>query len=233
MDRRNRETLDNSRITAASCIFSLHGYQHKFRYFLRTIPDISEELKPLDEAISNRLIPAIIGSQIGEIERDLMSLPIRHGGMGIESPSIIADDEYIRSKLITGPLATIIALQGTCIPNTEIPHQILLPDNDEVQQMKKEVTNRKSESQKQIINQIDQSVPAEVHRNLIQAREQGASNWLSALPLEKHGFTLNKLEFRDAIALRYNRHLENLPSLCICGTKFDVAHAMNCKRGGS
>mgnify|MGYP006992743607 CR=1 FL=1 len=35
-----------------------------------------------------------------------------------------------------------------------------------------------------------------------QVCEQGASSWLNALPLEKHGFILNKAEFRDAIALR-------------------------------
>ena len=34
--------------------------------------------------------------------------------------------------------------------------------------------------------------------------EKGASNWLSALPLKEAGFNLNKLEFRDAIALRYD-----------------------------
>ena len=109
---------------------------------------------------------------------------------------------------------------------------MLLPDKDEVQQKKKEVAKSKSESQKQKINSIDQSLSAEVHRSVIQAREQGASSWLNALPLEKHGFILNKLEFRDAIALMYNKHLYGLPSLCVCGTSFNVTHAMNCKRGG-
>ena len=90
----------------------------------------------------------------------------------------------------------------------------------------------KAESQKQKINIIDQSMPAEVHRSVIHAREQGASSWLNALPLEKHGFVLNKLEFRDAIALRYNKHLYGLPSLCVCGNSFNVTHIMNCKRGG-
>ena len=141
--------------------------------------------------------------------------------MGIESPSLVSEDEYWRSKQITGPLATIIALQGNSLPN-----------DNEVNQLKKEVIKVKTEALKQKSDIIDQSVPRDVHRNLLQAREQGASSWLSALPLEKHGFVLNKSEFRDAIALRYNRHIENLPSLCVCGNRFDVTHAMNCKRGG-
>ena len=64
----------------------VHGYQHKFRYFLRTIADIREELKPLDELITNKLIPSIIGSQLSEMERDLLSLPVSHGGMGLNRP---------------------------------------------------------------------------------------------------------------------------------------------------
>ena len=152
--------------------------------------------------------------------------------MGIESPSSVSDDEYTRSKQITGPLATIIVLQGSLSPGTENPSPLFLPDKEEVQQIKKVVTTSKAESQKQKINLIDQSMSAEVLRSIIHAREQGASSWLNALPLEKHGFVLNKLEFRDAIALRYNKHLSGLPSLCVCGTSFNVTHAMNCKRGG-
>ena len=65
-----------------------------------------------------------------------------------------------------------------------------------------------------------------------QAKEKGASSWLSVLPLEDQGFTLNKGEFRDALAIRYNKNLRGLPSKCPCGQKFDLNHALNCKRGG-
>ena len=68
----------------------VHGYQHKFNYFLRTLDDIEEELRPLDEVITSKLIPSIVGSQLSEVERSLVSLPVRLGGMGIESPSSIA-----------------------------------------------------------------------------------------------------------------------------------------------
>jgi len=199
----------------------VHGYQHKFRYFLRTLNDIKEELRPLDDVIANKLIPSILGSQVNEAELDLFSLPVRLGGMGIESVSSIADDEYSRSKEITAPLAAIIALQGISLPNPE-----------EVNQKRRDVLKQKSEQLKLRSESLDQSVSADVKRNLQQAREQGASSWLNALPLEKHGFILNKAEFRDAIALRYNRHINNLPSFCVCGSRFDVTHAMNCKRGG-
>ena len=62
--------------------------------------------------------------------------------------------------------------------------------------------------------------------------ENGASNWLSALPIKEAGFSLNKLEFRDAIALRYDLPVPSLPDVCTCGNEFTPDHAMICKIGG-
>ena len=65
-----------------------------------------------------------------------------------------------------------------------------------------------------------------------QARDKGASSWLTALPLREQGFDLNKEQFRDALSLRYNIPSEGLPSTCACGDTFNVAHALSCKKGG-
>ena len=45
-------------------------------------------------------------------------------------------------------------------------------------------------------------------------------------------FSLNKREFRDAVHLRYDWHIADTPSTCICGDAFTVDHAMMCRRGG-
>ena len=58
--------------------------------------------------------------------------------------------------------------------------------------------------------------------------EKGSSSWLTALPLKEHGFWLKKQDFRDALALRYDWQLQNIPSTCICGTDFSPDHAMTC-----
>ena len=52
------------------------------------------------------------------------------------------------------------------------------------------------------------------------------------LPLRDIGFNLNKREFRDAIKLRYDWLVDDIPSTCVCGDVFTVDHAMICKRGG-
>ena len=43
---------------------------------------------------------------------------------------------------------------------------------------------------------------------------------------------LNKSEFRDAVKLRYDWEVPDMPSVCVCGDHFHKDHAMICKRGG-
>ena len=58
------------------------------------------------------------------------------------------------------------------------------------------------------------------------AAEKGSSAWLTVLPLQDLGFNLNKREFRDAIKLRYDWPVEEIPSTCACGEAFTVDHSM-------
>ena len=60
-----------------------------------------------------------------------------------------------------------------------------------------------------------------------------ASTWLTALPIDDHGFALDKSAFRDALSLRYDWSLQNSPSHCSCSYPFSVEHALNCKTVGS
>ena len=63
------------------------------------------------------------------------------------------------------------------------------------------------------------------------ATEKGASSWLTVTPLKDMNFSLNKREFRDAVHLRYDWHIADTPSTCICGDAFTVDHAMVCRQG--
>ena len=46
---------------AAYALF-IHGEMHRFTYFLRTIPNMSGYLQPLDDVIENKFLPAILGN---------------------------------------------------------------------------------------------------------------------------------------------------------------------------
>ena len=82
------------------------------------------------------------------------------------------------------------------------------------------------------LNDIKNSLTLKTQRAVELASEKGASNWLTVIPIDEMGFTLNKGEFRDALKLRYDWGIANKPSICVCGDVFNVDHAMVCRRGG-
>jgi len=47
------------------------------------------------------------------------------------------------------------------------------------------------------------------------AFEKGASNWLTVIPIDEMGFTMNKGEFRDNVRLRYDWEIADKPSICV------------------
>ena len=50
---------------------------------------------------------------------------------------------------------------------------------------------------------INEKLTERMRKATAEAKEKGASSWLSVLPLEEFGFALNKGELRDALRLRY------------------------------
>ena len=64
------------------------------------------------------------------------------------------------------------------------------------------------------------------------AREKGASNWLRVTLNKDTDCDLNKREFKDAIHPRYDWEIMGAPTVCVCGDRFSVDHAMICKHGG-
>ena len=72
----------------------------------------------------------------------------------------------------------------------------------------------------------------ELKRALDVAGEKGSSVWLTVLFLREMGYNLNKGEFRDAIKLRHDWPIYDIPSICVCGDIFTVDHVIIYKRGG-
>ena len=60
---------------------------HRWTYVQRTIPDIDDLFTPLEEAIRDRLIPSLLGRKVSNIERRILALPVRYGGLGIRNPT--------------------------------------------------------------------------------------------------------------------------------------------------
>ena len=85
------------------------GFKSKFTYFLRAIPDIHDYFQPIEDTIANKFIPAVSGGRIvNDVERELISLPTRYGGLAKPIIKDIARMEYANSRRITEELALSI-----------------------------------------------------------------------------------------------------------------------------
>ena len=124
-------------------------------------------------------------------------------------------------KMVSKPLTNLIIQQSEKLPSLT-----------EILELRAEVPRSKSNRLNNLLNEVENTLMPEQNRAVQQAKQKGTSSWLNVLPLEDHGFTLTKGDFRDALALHYNKPLRSLPLNCLCGQKLNVIHALNCKKGG-
>ena len=200
----------------------VHGLRNKWSFLARVTPDFPKYMQPLEDAIRDKLIPALLGGRsINDQERELYSLPCRHGGLGLIKPTALGA-QYDYSREIVSPIVSRIREQSLHLDDA-----LSL-----VQANRSRIRSQARESIRAEALVFASSASMEMQRTISLASERGASSWLTCRSLEAHGFTLSKSEFRDALDLRLNRLPPRLPSSCSCGKQFTVCHALSCPLGG-
>ena len=195
----------------------------RWSFLQRTVPNTKEYFVPLEEKIREKLIPAIIGRRITDIERKIYALPVRLGGMGIQNPTETAEREFRNSSIVTRNLTTMIINQESDLSRYD------------ASRMKEIVARLKTEKEENMLAELEEVktlLNESDIRTLELAGEKGAGAWLTLLPLESTGYVLNKVEFRDAICLRYDKKIPGTPPYCACGKKNSTNHTLNCMLGG-
>ena len=204
-----------------------HGLSSRWNYLLRVIDWEDSEsklaLESLENTISSRFIPALTGQPPpGEHMRELLALPARLGGLGLINPTTSAKEQRTTSQQVSAPLVDKVTNQD---------HH--MGDSNPIQHgIKRRAQYTKRTKQKEDAQELRGKLPANIQRSMELSQEKGASTWLTALPIEEHGFVLPKAAFRDSLALRYGWPIHNSPSHCSCGQQFSVEHALTCKTGG-
>lgn len=216
-------TFAKSQPHAAHSAFT-HGLTSVWSHVIRTTPSIGHLLQPLEDAIRMNLIPGLTdGPPPNDLDRSLLALPARLGGIALKNPAADTESIYTASLKISDPLKEAI-ISNTSDYSYEILSSQLIA-RSEVHKLRQQQSTQQSESLK--VNASDA-----MKRAMDLASEKGASSWLTTLPIEEFGFALHKGAFHDALALRYGWSLTRTPSNCSCGTKFSVEHALSCSKGG-
>ncbi|KAG0728334.1 hypothetical protein GWK47_032694 [Chionoecetes opilio] len=142
--------------------------------------------------------------------------------MGITSPEKLAEEENRNSINLTSSLTEKIIAQDS---NGET-------DQNAILKLKKTISRDRQSAQVESLERLKSAMLDDTVRKIHTAQETGASNWLTCLPIRAKGFSLNKQEFVNAVALRYGWPVEGIPKTCVCGVPNNVDHTMTCKRGG-
>ena len=157
------------------------GLKHRWTYFLRTLPDIQDLLEPLENAVSQVLNPAITERKCNQLDRTILALPVRLGGLGFGIPSLEASHEYVSSVKVTTPLVQQIVSQS---------HE--LPEDSLVKSAQQAVTRERSKELEDRTERIKEMTPCKTKRALDLAVEKGSSAWLTVLPLQDLGLTCSE-----------------------------------------
>ena len=221
------ERLAKIAVTEPQAAFSafIERLQSRWVFVVRTVPDLAKAMQPLEDAIRQKFLPALLGRTVSDLERELFSLPARFAGMGIANPCTQCEKQFSGSEELTAPLLALILAQDRKL-NAKRMRKV----QDAIRQTQKA---RKEAFLDGRVRDIEGKAPDELKIAIKQACEKGASSWVTARPRYSHPWTvLHKGEFRDAIYLRYGWEPPNLPETCGCGAAFNVAHAMQCMLGG-
>ena len=173
-----------------------HSLKQKWNFAMRAIPGLENYLLPLEDVISKEFLPYLLGCPIKPEIRELISLPPRLGGMGIINPIKAAVEEFKNSVCLTKQLTKKVIEQDK---DGSI-------NKDGIKEARRGIAKQREKDQQEELQKIlgGEQLGLYEKKRIEMCLEKGASNWLSALPLKEAGFSLNKLEFRDAIALRYH-----------------------------
>jgi len=71
------------------------------------VPDASELFEP----IRDQSIPALVGREVSDAKRQILALPLRHGGLDLTDPQETAKTEHKHSRQITNKLTAKIYTQ--------------------------------------------------------------------------------------------------------------------------
>ena len=219
MDIEQLSTFAKTQPHAAFAAFT-HGLCHCWTYLTRVMPIEDHLLEPIEKSIREKFLPALTSqAPCNDQVRNLLSLPPRHGGLGISKPRTT---QHSASVTICKPLVdAILNQEGKAL---EIRAQ--------QRQLKNEQRKKQRIADKDAATELTGVLQPRLQRSILAASEKGASAWLTTMPIERHGFALHKGAFRDAIALRYGWSLEFCPSSCACGAQFDTEHLLTCSQGG-
>ena len=196
--------------------------QNEWQYVQRTCPSIGFTFAPVEAALRNHFLPALLGVETitGE-DRELYAHGVKQGGLAIRNPVDTALIMFNASQAATEELVESM-MEGKSL-NLEL-HQ------GKVKAASQKAREERGERERAYLREREERGTSEKWRI---KRSCLSGSWLTCTPSYLNGTELSADEYRDNVRLRYNLKPLNLPERCDgCGAQMTVEHALSCKVGG-
>ena len=101
--------------------------------------------------------------------------------------------------------------------------------HDSVSSARFQARKARHEENKRLFDSVVAQFGESTQRALNREKDFSTGSWLSSFPSVKNDTVLSPQEFRDRLAVRYNKPLLKLPGSCDgCGAAFSLDHGLNC-----
>jgi len=197
--------------------------QAEWRYLQKVVAGCGADMAPIEAAVANEFLPALLGAPRADCPtRGRTALSVKCAGIGVPDPTTTAADAFRASERCTAPLTQSL-LDGTPLDVDEYAADAARARRDS------RVSRHSGDVE--ALGVLTAAASAAARRKIQRLTETGA--WLSTVPNQMNGTELSAEEFRDSLRLRFDLAPQALPAKCdACDCKFDVAHALSCKKGG-
>ena len=202
-----------------------HSFQAEYQYVCRCVPGAEEHLAPLEDAIRNVFIPALLAIPAEEVTDDfrrLLAQSVKGGGLNIRDPVASAPRLLQSSREATAVLVQSLA-ERSALDGMEHKQCV----RDAGRRARKECMAEEAA----FVGELKEKASKAVAKRLERIGEAGA--WLTVLPNKLDGTLLSAEEWGDNARLRYGLRPIGLCDHCDgCGAGLTVEHALSCKKGG-
>jgi len=84
--------------------------QLEWQYIQQVVPAIGTTLAPIEEALANTFLPALLEEPQASTARlrSISTVPVRYMGLGIPNPMATAAQNYAASRELTDPLTSLL-----------------------------------------------------------------------------------------------------------------------------
>ena len=199
--------------------------QSEWQYLCRCVPGVGVHLEPVEAAIRQEFIPALLAVEYDLVDddfRQLLANGVKQCGLNIRIPSVGAARLHQSSSEASEILAKSL-MEGGALDS--VSHKQC------VRQAGAKTRKERVESEVEFVESLAERSTKAMAKRLGRAGLTGA--WLTVMPNLLNGTLLSMEEWRDNARLRYGLRPIGLCERCDgCNAPFTIDHAINCKKGG-